>query len=321
MTTEDSPAKGPPLAIRQAQAADIEGILDLIEHQEFIKPLTREQVRRLFTYSWADPKPDVGMILTAGEKIAGLCCTVYSPPRTLDGRPTVTLNAGTLFVPMRYRARRTAAGVVRYSEEVARAVMRLGLPILVFSARGPNDVVPKILLGLGFEEACSADRFYAAGIGRGTFWRPSGVVITSRDEILRHLTPEQRAILRDHEPYGCRFSLVREGDRSSFLVTKRRRYRGEWLWPSMPIARIRGRYFPVSDVLHVSDPAVAAGSWGRLVARIARVDRAVGVTCTESFLDGAVPHGTRFPQRLLVYGRTMSVRSIDKLYTEQVLLP
>jgi hypothetical protein len=320
LTTEDSPAKGPALVIRQAQPADVERILDLIEHQEFIRPLTREQVRRLFTYTWADPKPDVGLILTAGDTVAGLAATVYSPTRTLDGLPTVTLNAGTLFVAMRYRARRTASGVVRYSEELARAVMRQGFPVLVFSARGPNDVVPKILLGLGFEEVCSADRFYAAGTGRGTLWRPSGAVVTALDEIRRYLTAEQRTILRDHEPYGCRFFVVREGERSCLVVTKRRRYRAEWLWPSIRIGRIRGRYFPVSDILHVSDPAVAAGSWGRLVAHVARVDRAVGVTCTESFLDGAVPRGTRIPQRLLVYGRTRSVRSIDKLYTEQVLL-
>ena len=135
------------------------------------------------------------------------------------------------------------------------------------------------------------------------------------------LTAEQETIRRDHEPYGCRFLVVRQGDRNCFVVTKRRRYRGEWLWPSVSISRIRGRYFPVTDVLHVSNPAVAAASWGRLVAHVCRLDRTVGLTCTASFLVLAAPRGTAIPQRLLVYGRTTSIESLDKLYTEQVILP
>jgi hypothetical protein len=42
---------------------------------------------------------------------------------------------------MRYRARRTPTGVIRYSEELTRTMTALGFPVFVFSARGPNDVV------------------------------------------------------------------------------------------------------------------------------------------------------------------------------------
>jgi len=261
-------------------------------------------------------------VVADGEKIGGFGGTVYSPPRLMDGSPRVTINAGTLFVQVRYRARRTPAGVVRYGEEVARKVMSLGYPVFIFSARGPNDVVPKILLGCGFEQVCSADRFYTAGATVGTLVRPAGAVLNAADAIRPHLTPEQLRIMTDHEPYGCRFFLVREGDRTCFVVTKRRRYRGEWIWPSIGVARIRGRYFPVTDVLHLSEPEVAVRSWGRLVARMCLTDGTFGVSCTESFFGAAViPSGTALPQRVLTYGLTTSLRSVDKLYSEQVLLP
>jgi hypothetical protein len=308
------------LVVRTAGAADVEGILDLLEPQEFIKPFTRDQVRGLFTYAWADPKPDLGVILTAGERIVGFAGTLYSPSRTLNGRPIVTLNAGTLFIQAGHRVRRTSTGVIRYSEEIVRVVVSRGHPVLVFSARGPNDVVPKILLGYGFEEACSADLFFMAGSGGRTLWRPGGTVLTAPEAVRRLLTAEQLTIVRHHEPYGCRFYLVKEGDRHCFIVTKRRHYRGEWLWPSVSIARVRGRRFPVSDVLHISDPAVAVPSWGRLVAQASRLDGTVGLTCTASFLGSVAPTGTPFPQRLLVYGRSTPVESLDKLYTEQVVL-
>jgi hypothetical protein len=318
----DSAVSTSAIHIRPAQAADVERIIDLLEAQEFIKPLTRQQLRALFTYTWAGEKPNHGLVLVDGEKLGGYSATIYSPPRLLDGAQVVMLNAGTLFVQLRYRARRTPTGVIRYSEEVTRAVMALGCPVLVFSARGPNDVVPKILMSCGFEEVCSADRFYTAGATVSTLVRPAGAVLKGTDAIRPHLTPEQLRIMNDHEPYGCRFLLVREGDRTCFVVTKRRRYRGEWIWPSIGVARIRGRYFPVTDVLHLSDPEVAVRSWGRLVATACLTDGTVGVSCTESFFGGAVvPSGTALPQRVLTYGLTTSLRSVDKLYSEQVLLP
>ena len=310
------------IVVRPAQPADVERILDLLEAQEFVKPLTREQLRALFTYPWAAAKPDHGYVVVDGERLGGFAATIYSPPRLLDGKQVVTLNAGTLFVQMRYRARRTPAGVIRYSEELTRIIMALGYPLFVFSARGPNDVVPRILLSCGFEEVCSVDRFYTAGAAAGTLLRPSGSVLKTTDAIRPHLTPDQLRIMSDHQPYGCRFFLVREGDRTCFVVTKRRRYRAELIWPSIRVPRIRGRYFGVTDVLHLSDPEVAVRSWGRLVAQMSLTDRTVGVSCTESFFGGAaVPPGTAVPQRVLVSGLTTSLRSVDKLYSEQVLLP
>ena len=312
----------PPIRIRPAHAADVDRMLDLLEPEEFIHPLTRSDLRRLFDYEWAaDTKINFGLVLEAGESVVGMAATVYSPARRVDGRDVVTVNSGTLFIRPRYRARRTGESVTRFSEELARAVVALGFPVLVFSARGPNDVVPKILAAVGFEEICSEDLFYTAGSHLRTWLRAPGRVERISSRRGRVLTAEQLRIVRDHEPYGCRFYVVREGDGHALVVTKRRRYRGEWLWPSFPVDRIRRRYMPVSDILHMGDPDRTVRSWGRVIARVCREERTVGVTCCRSFFDSVVPAGTSIPQKILACGLTFPVRFVDKLYSEFVLLP
>jgi hypothetical protein len=309
------------MRIRPADAADVDKMLDLLEPEEFVQPLTRDQLRRLFDYEWTKTKINFGIVLEAGESVVGMAAAVYSPPRRIDGRDVVTLNSGTLFIRPRYRARRTGETVTRFSEEVSRAVVALGFPVLVFSARGPNDVVPKILAEVGFEEVCSEDLFYTAGSHLRTWLLAPGRVASISSRRGGALTAEQLRTVRDHEPYGCRFYVVRDAGGHSLIVTKRRRYRGELLWPSFPVDRIRRRYMPVSDILHVSDPDLAARSWGRVVARICREERTAGVTCCRSFFDSVVPSGTSIPQKILVCGLNFPVRFVDKLYSEFVLLP
>lgn len=311
----------PPMRIRPADAADVDKMLDLLEPEEFVQPLTRAHLRRLFDYEWATTKINFGIVLEAGESVVGMAATVYSPARRIDGRDVVTLNSGTLFIRPRYRARRTGDVVTRFSEEVARAVVALGFPVFVFSARGPNDVVPKILADVGFEEICSEDLFYTAGSHLRTWLRAPGRVASISSRRGGALTAEQLRIVRDHEPYGCRFYVVRDAGGHALIVTKRRRYRAEMLWPSMPVDRLRRRYMPVSDVLHVSDPDRAVRSWGRVIARICREERTAGVTCCRSFFDTVVPAGRSIPQKILVCGLNFPVRFVDKLYSEFVLLP
>ena len=118
----------PSMRIRPAHAADVDKMLDLLEPEEFVQPLTRAQLRRLFDYEWANTKINFGIVLEAGESVVGMAATVYSPVRRIDGRDVITLNSGTLFIRPRYRARRTGDSVTRFSEEVARAgVARTGV--------------------------------------------------------------------------------------------------------------------------------------------------------------------------------------------------
>jgi len=313
-----------PVLVREAGEGDIEGILDALEPEEFIKPLTREHLRSLFTYEWTKPDAirNYGIILVDDQGVHGYEGMVYSPPRTLGGCDAyVTANLTTAFVQRAYRTRRTAGGVVRYSIEMIRAAMAQGCMVTVFSARGPNDVVPTLLTGLGFEQLCSADLFYPCSAALRSSFRFSGSITSSPREVRNQLNLEQLKIVEDHEKYGCRFYLVRQGDRRCFIVTKRRYYRTEWIWPSMPIAKFRRRKLPVSDVLHISEPALALECWGRLVASVCLKERVVGMACSASFIESAPPGSTEIPQRIFVYRRECPARSVDKLYSELVLLP
>lgn len=306
--------------VRGARAADVDAILDLLEPTDFVKPLTRDDLRKLFTYTWSD-KLDFGKVVVDGDIVGGFGATTYSPPRQLGDRQFAVTNVGTMFVRPRYRARRTESGVVRYSDELIQAAIEDGNPIVAQSARGPNDVVVTLLTDRGFRQISSREIFYTPGSDWTTALRPAGQVTSERAVFSRHLTHEQARILDHHAPYGCRFTLVREGDETCFVVTKQRRYRGTWLWPWFKTPRISGRTFAVSDVLHLSNAALAIRSWGRLVAHTCLRDRSVGLTCAESFLGPSAPDGTSVPQRILALTRGVPDDRVDKLYSEVVLLP
>jgi hypothetical protein len=308
------------MTIRPASVGDVGAIVDLLFRQEFTRPLTADQLSLLFTHSWGQ-KPDYGMVLTAGNRLVGVASTIYSRPRPLAGATFTTLNSGTLFVLPRYRARRTLHGVVRYSEELARAILRLGLPVSVFSAKGPNNVVPEILAGVGFQEVCAAEMFYMAGASARTALWPRGSVVSHRATLQTLLTPDQQTIVDDHEAHGCGFYAVEDRGRHALVVTKRRQYRGKWLWPWIGARRVQARAFPISDVLHLSDPGIAVESWGRLVARICRTEGTAGVTCSRSFFGRTVPRGREIPQRIHAFGADRLPNRVDKLYSELVLLP
>ena len=97
------PLATPRLHLRPAQQADAERILDLLEPQEFVKPLTRAQLRALLVYRWTTRR-DLGLVLTAGGEIVGYQNLIYSPPRTLDGRTVVTASPGPFFIRDEYRS-------------------------------------------------------------------------------------------------------------------------------------------------------------------------------------------------------------------------
>jgi len=306
--------------VRPATALDVDPILDALEPQEFVKPLTREQLRALFTYPWTPPR-DYGLVLIGDDSVQGYEGIVYSPPRDIEGQRLTMANLTTAFVNPKYRTRRTPEGVVRYSIELIRAAQRTDCLVTVFSAKGPNNVVPRLLASLGFDEVSSAERFYGLGTHAGTLLFPKGRVLAGAGRIAAMITPEQRRILDDHQPFGCGFYLIEQGARRCFIVTKRRHYRGEFLYPSVKSPRISRRHLPVGDVFYMSDPDVARASWGRFIATVARTERTVGVTCAESFFGGQVPAGTELPQKILAFGPRPSARAVDKLYSELVLLP
>jgi hypothetical protein len=210
--------------------------------------------------------------------------------------------------------------IVRYSEELAKAIIGIGLPVSVFSARGPNDVVPEILRGIGFEEVCHADLFYPPGAEVRSLLAPKGRIV-SGPAVEGLLTPEQRVVFDDHAPHGCRFYAVETGEGRAFAVTKRRWYKGAWLWPQVGHPRVARRRFPVSDILHLGAPDIAAAAWGRLVARVCLAERTVGVTCARLFFRGTVPPGREIPQRIHAFGPASVTTALDKLYSEIVLLP
>jgi len=318
--TPDNPGRDPNILVRRAMPGDIPAIVELVADEEFTDPLTREQLHDLFAGGWAGDDGTLGYVVVSNGAIVGVLGTVHAPTRTVASGPLAAVSLSTLFVKPEYR--RSAGQSTRLSTELLRSARDQGHMVLGFTAKGPENVVPRLLAGLGFEELSSTELFCPCGGARPTLLRPKGRVLSHPVDMEPYLDDERRRIVADHEPHRCHFYVVAEGQRSAFIVTKRRRYRGELLWPTVSIDRIRRRNFGISDVLHVSDPEIAARSWGRLVFSVCWNELTFGVSCAESLLGGAsMPPLTRLPEKIFAYNRRVPPRAVDKLYSEVVLLP
>ncbi|MGE3178488.1 MAG: hypothetical protein AB7O32_13565 [Vicinamibacterales bacterium] len=313
-------APEPAVTIRPAGDADVEPMLDLVENQAFVHPLTRADLRRLFTIQWDERAPLRGFVLEDdGGHLLGCLGVISSPPRHVAGRRLVTANLHTMFVDSRRRYHQAGGSARRYSLDLLAASTSLGVPVTALTARGPGEVVPRLLSQLSFEAVSDGDVFssrHAAMLGA---LRQPGTVVSSREAVDRWLDEEQQRIVADHRALGCGCHVLHDGGRSCLIITRRRQYPVEWLWPFASWRRIGRRRVPVTDILHLSDADLAGRSWDRLVSHVSRAEASLGVSCATAIR----PTSARptIPRKMFVHGRQTPPGSIDKLYSELALLP
>lgn len=293
-----------PVRVRLLLREDVPAVLDLVTRQEFARGLAPAALRRVFDYPWTPERPHGGFVLVADERIVG-CTGVIFSRRVIEGREHGFANTTTAFVEPEYRG---------YSLLLMKAVMELQDWTLVTLTASPE--VARVLERIGFEVVSR----------RRLAWSPfalpfSGGGVTILDqpsEIEPLLDDAQRRVLRDHLPW-CGHYLVNEGARRCYVVTRRRHEKG-WFLPRIFPRRLRARYWAVSDLLHVSDPAVAVRHWAALRRRIGWRERSLAITAEESFLGGLAPDARSTPHHVHAYRRRTDPRTIDGLYSELVLL-
>lgn len=296
--------------IRPLGKADIEQVIRLIGAQEFAQEHPHDVLRRLFDHPWAPDESDFGLVLTAGDKIVGALVAIYSR-RTIDGQLHRFCNLGSWYIDPDYR---------RHSIPMLRTFMaREEYTLTSFS---PAPHVCKLGEKLGWRP-----------LGRNRlFWRrrfTSAFQIKRRVEVLSSpqaieglLTEEDRQILREHLPYACGHYLLTAKDRYCYIVTKRRPIKGQLFLPRWFPSRLRRRRFPVTDLISISNPALALRHWDSLLHQITRCESTIGLTVEESFLGPAVPPGAhKIPHDYYVYRLRTDPRHVNTLYTELVLLP
>jgi hypothetical protein len=295
--------------VRHLVAADYGPVVDLMRRQEFAEGLSAETLHRMFDYSWDGDRDDRGFVLDDGGRIVGFLVVAYSR-RRVDGRDVGFCNMGSWYVEPPYRA-----------SSLALLRSLLALDDLTIWNLTANSTVRAIMEKHGFE-VISRERFFCgpgAALARGA--SPACKVLDDPKVIEAIVSEEHRRILRDHLPYGCgHYALAEDGD-YCFVVTKRRPLSGQWFLPRWLPRRVVLRNYPVSDLLHVSEPGLAQKHWARLQRRVMRRERTVGLTAEGSFLGFEPPRAVRIPHEVHVYRRRTDVRAIDALYTEIIFLP
>jgi hypothetical protein len=269
---------------------------------EFLRHLPEERVTRILALDFGVPRPNIGYLIEAGGRPVGCLAATYSE-RTIDGRVERVVNANTWYVEPEYR---------KSSMLLPRALF--GQPGYTFTTLTPNNVTQAVFPRFGFKPLEREFRLYLPG--RRAPETPVGLlgsrarVASSARALERELAPPDRRILDDHRPFPCgHFLLTAKGHAGySYVVTRRRtlqRY-GGWI--------------PVSEVLYVSDPALAARHFERLKVAIALRDRSLAVASDPRHLGPEPPSGRAVPRPRLFKSETLRADQVDSLYSEIVLL-
>jgi acetoacetyl-CoA synthetase len=305
---------------RTVDPRDIEAVIELVRSDDFAHEHSPETLRKLFTYQWMPDKPNLGFVLSHGARIVGFIGTIYSD-RHIQGRSYRMCNLSTLCLHPDYRGRQPRAGCTgtQFSQLLLDKVLSSGdFTITGFSA---NHAASRLLESLGFERISDRKLVFRPGANLGTLFSRRSRILDDPDQILPLLDDDHQAILRDHLPYPCGHYLVLEDGRYSYIVTKHYRVRRSIVLGDWPVERIRKGYFLGSDVLYMSDPALALRHWERLKWRIMRRERTVALLADEWMFGPDAPAGAAIPRPVHVFGRKMEPRQIDKLYSEFIILP
>lgn len=296
-----------PVRVRPLLRQDVDGVIALLRDQEFVEGNTEDALRRCFDYPWSAERPHSGFVLTEGDRIVGCAGIVFSSRRS-GGVERKIASTTTWYVDPAWR---------RYGLQLITATMGLRDHVLVTLSASP--LVAEVLEKMGFE-VVGRRRLYYGPLAQPLSVARRGEILDDPAEIAGVLRGDDLRMFRDHEAFPCGHYVVRDGDRYSWIVTARRWEKG-WFLPRPLVGLLGARRWPVTDVLHVSDPELAFRRWLPLRWRMMLRERTVGVTVQDSFVGPAAPAAASTPHRVhALRRRDADPRDLDGLYSEFVLL-
>lgn len=172
-------------------------------HDTFLReddPLSNEQDwRNVFDYQWKTEFDHCGYALVDGDEVVGMIGMVFSE-RLIDGTTRKFCNLHTWWVRPDHRGRSLA---------LLRPVLKLDdYTITHFT---PDDEVRAVAQRLGFQELNSQLKMLLPR-RRGSDSGSDLQIMTDPQSIQARLSPSDRKIFADHQPYGLRHLLVQRGD-------------------------------------------------------------------------------------------------------------
>ncbi len=278
--------------IRPARIEDAEAVCRFLA-ANMGRGLSEERYRALFHYPWLRDKPNSGYLLTDEGRVVGFLGAVYAD-RDIDGVRTRFCNMSSWCVLPGYR---------NHSIQLLAALLKEKGQ--TFTNLSPTEAVEKILKGLRFQVLDTGKLFsFPLAHVSTVFHRPRPNIILDPAEIAGGLSPEELVLLKDHSGIGCGHLLLRLEDRSCYLIWKRRVKRS----------------VPFSELLYVSDPALALRYFEAVKLRICRQDGTFLLAADERILGDRPPYVIAYKRVALFKSPHLRSGQIDNLYSELALL-
>jgi GNAT superfamily N-acetyltransferase len=279
--------------IRPAREADVDAMVALL-HGQMNRKIAPERWRRLFSYPWLEPKPDLGRVAVEGERVVGYVGMVYAD-RDIDGRRERIVNICAWFLDKDFRGR----GLGRALMAAATADETASYTILTSSSK-----TRKVLDAVGYRELDTERRVWRR---QGTAPGRAIALVEDSARIMAEVDAPSRRLLRDHAGMPVRPMAIGAGGRICLLVFS---------------IKLKGDDVAYWDVLHVSDRALFSAHAQDLADTILPENEKAVLAADLRFVDPSAHDGEREPFAVPRFFKTTRLRAeeIDNLYSEIQLL-
>lgn len=284
----------PDMQIRPIDQAEIPAITAFL-HTAVNPRLSVSQWRALFDYSWPGTKPDHGFVVTVDGEIKGFLGTVYSE-RDIGGESRMFCNHSSWFVSPEIRA--GGAGML-----LLMAAMRRRDCLYTNLTAAAHTTA--LLVTVGFRQI-GAVKYLLPPFAQttGLARLPAADIVTDPATVTTRLDPAQRRLFDAHRQ-SCRHLLLEDHGQTLYVITRR---------------RIK-RNVPLSEVMHVSAPALFQRHLERVKLATLWRDHTAALACDDRFLLAAPRLAIKIARPIFCKGRPFADGAIDNLYSELVLLP
>jgi hypothetical protein len=280
------------MRVRSIDEAEIPAVAAFL-HTAVDPRLSVAQWRALFAYDWPGVKPDHGFVVVVGGEIKGFLGTVYAE-RNVAGEGRMFCNLSSWFVAPEIRG----AGALL----LMAATRRRNCIYTNFTATAEAAA---LVLKAGFRQIGAVKHLLPPLAQTATLARSLAArVATDLAAVAARLDSAQRRLFDDHKQ-TCGHLLLEDQDQTLYVITRRRVKRN----------------VPLTEVMHVSSPALFQRHLERVKIVAIRRDRTAALACDDRFLDVEPRLAMRVARPIFCKGGPFPDAAVDNLYSELVLLP
>ena len=300
----DARSASPRTRIRPVVPEDVPALCNFLHTGFADSGIPAEDWRALFDYPWRPEGYSPGFVLMVDNVITGFIGAIYAR-RELPSGSTITCNCSSWYVRPEHRTLAVALLAAAHRE-----------PALCYTNFTPNTTSERMLRRMGFRPLVSERLILPPLWHVETLAAHRPRILFAPEAVRARLDAAQRRIYDDHAGYGCLQAVVVEGEARAFIVAKRQltllSRRARWL--------IRCERVPTSLLLHCSDRALLARHLERIKLALLTRQRTLALVADAHYF-ARRPRALVRKDHALYRGEGIVPEALDRLYSEQVLLP